>query len=812
MGLQSAMTTALTGLQAAETTIDVVGNNVANSNTVGFKESNVLFATQFYLTQAVGSAPNTTSGGTNPRQIGLGVNVAEIAPDFTQGTIQVSANPLDLAIQGDGFFMVQGPGGGAQRYYTRNGQFKTNAINELTTTGGDRVLGFGVNDEFVVDTQRIVPLSIPFGSSAVAQETNNVRLVGNLPVAAEDVATQPGIVQSVILNDNSVEIPDNIAVGDVQQVDAPMAGTAAAQGAGTGLIGQGRYSYKIAFVDPTALAGHDEAPPSAEFGNITIPVAGTDSIQLSSLPVSTNAAVYTQKRIYRIDLDDPAGQYQLVAQVPQGDLTYTDTAATASLTTALNDDSLDQTEYNYFYTFTAPGIESRPTNESATISVSTTNRRIHLDNLPQPDVGSQFTNIRIYRNIDNEPGNFYLVDEVPAGTTTYIDDAPDADIKNPANLLDRNGPPVNTATPLTHVSTFDGSSYVNLFQPGTLQFTGSKGPNGGLDLATKEMTITTTTTVADLLKFMQESLGILTNSPDPDNPLTGNPGGSLSGSSQLQFESNDGIANAVNIKQTAFRLVPSNGGTPYTVPLTFSDEQTATGAGSTTETIVYDSLGIPLTVRLTTVLESTSDSQTTYRWYATSADNQPISGVDTTVGTGIIRFNGQGKFISATDTAVSIDRREVASNSPVTFDWDFSRITALSQNSNGIQASSQDGFAAGTLASFSITETGRIKGVYSNGVTRDLGQLLMSTFANPGGLQQIGDNLWAQGVNSGEPLTGIPGENGNGTLTSGAVELSNTDIGQNLIDLILASTQYRGGTRVITSAQQLLDELMSLRR
>jgi len=351
-----------------------------------------------------------------------------------------------------------------------------------------------------------------------------------------------------------------------------------------------------------------------------------------------------------------------------------------------------------------------------------------------------------------------------------------------------------------------------LFQPGTLQFTGSKGPNGGLDLATKEMTITTTTTVADLLKFMQESLGILTNSPDPDNPLTGNPGGSLSGSSQLQFESNDGIANAVNIKQTAFRLVPSNGGTPYTVPLTFSDEQTATGAGSTTETIVYDSLGIPLTVRLTTVLESTSDSQTTYRWYATSADNQPISGVDTTVGTGIIRFNGQGKFISATDTAVSIDRREVASNSPVTFDWDFSRITALSQNSNGIQASSQDGFAAGTLASFSITETGRIKGVYSNGVTRDLGQLLMSTFANPGGLQQIGDNLWAQGVNSGEPLTGIPGENGNGTLTSGAVELSNTDIGQNLIDLILASTQYRGGTRVITSAQQLLDELMSLRR
>src|SRR6187399_861254 len=139
MGLQSAMTTALTGLQAAETTIDVVGNNVANSNTVGFKESNVLFATQFLQTQSIGSSPSTSSGGTNPRQIGLGVSVAEIAPDFTQGTIQVSSNPLDLAIQGDGFFMVQGSGGGNQVFYTRNGQFKTNAQNELVNTTGNRV-------------------------------------------------------------------------------------------------------------------------------------------------------------------------------------------------------------------------------------------------------------------------------------------------------------------------------------------------------------------------------------------------------------------------------------------------------------------------------------------------------------------------------------------------------------------------------------------------------------------------------------------------------------------------------------------------
>jgi flagellar hook protein FlgE len=315
-----------------------------------------------------------------------------------------------------------------------------------------------------------------------------------------------------------------------------------------------------------------------------------------------------------------------------------------------------------------------------------------------------------------------------------------------------------------------------------------------------------------LIDFMQQALGIQTTSPDPNNPLTGNPGGSLGGDNRIHFESNEGTSNAVSINQNAFRFVDSNG-TPTTVPLNFgSTGPAATGAGTSTEMVVYDSLGIPLTVQLTTALESTQNGITTYRWFATSPDNQPATGVNTTVGTGLISFDGNGKFISSSNNEVTIDRRDVASNSPVTLNLDFSQITALSSQSDGqVQMSTQDGFAAGTLSSFSITETGRIKGVYSNGVTRDLGQLLMAKFNNPSGLEQVGDNLYAAGVNSGEPLRDIPGSSGIGSLTSGAVELSNTDIGKNLIDLILASTQYRGGTRVITSAQQLLDELLNLR-
>src|SRR5437868_14189539 len=100
MGLASALTTALTGLSAAETQIDVSGNNLANSQTVGFKASEAVFVTQFLQTQSLGSAPSSTNGGTNPRQTGLGVRVGSISPDFGQGTIEISSSPSDLAIQG----------------------------------------------------------------------------------------------------------------------------------------------------------------------------------------------------------------------------------------------------------------------------------------------------------------------------------------------------------------------------------------------------------------------------------------------------------------------------------------------------------------------------------------------------------------------------------------------------------------------------------------------------------------------------------------------------------------------------------------
>src|SRR6185369_8207020 len=205
MGLASSLTTALTGMSAAETQVDVVGNNLANSQTVGFKESRSIFATQFLQTYSIGSGPSATNGGTNPRQVGLGTRVAEIAPKFTQGTVQISSSPSDLAIQGDGFFMVEDSSGA--RLYTRDGQFKTNADNELVTVTGHRLLGYGVNENFELQTTSLTSLRIPLGNASTAQATQNVQLQGVLTPSG-DVADTAAVIESATLGDAIVPRAD----------------------------------------------------------------------------------------------------------------------------------------------------------------------------------------------------------------------------------------------------------------------------------------------------------------------------------------------------------------------------------------------------------------------------------------------------------------------------------------------------------------------------------------------------------------------------------------------------------------------------
>src|SRR5450755_3868275 len=159
MALTSALYTGLSGLDVAQTWMQVVGNNIANVNTTAYKSSRALFKSQFYVTTSSGSAPSADSGGSNPSQLGLGAAVSTIQKDFTPGSISATGNSNDLAIDGQGFFVVQDASQGQE--FTRDGSFSLNGSDQLVTTTGQNVQGYAVDPTGTVIPGKLVNMTIP---------------------------------------------------------------------------------------------------------------------------------------------------------------------------------------------------------------------------------------------------------------------------------------------------------------------------------------------------------------------------------------------------------------------------------------------------------------------------------------------------------------------------------------------------------------------------------------------------------------------------------------------------------------------------
>ena len=567
------LTTALTGLQAAETTIDVIGNNVANSQTVGFKESEAVFATQFLQTISIGSAPSTNSGGTNPRQIGLGVKVAEISPKFTQGTIEISSNPLDVAIQGDGFLIVQS---GTERLFTRNGQLKLNAENEVTTSTGQRVLGYGVNDDFEIQTDNLVPLSIPVGEERVAQATSEANFSGVLNPSV-DIGATPSVSTSIVLGDGTVAQPPSDSgqvfdINDISEAEAPIVtgvGTLATN-AGSG-PGAGQVQYRIAFLDGNGLE-------SALSSAITVDNSGgAGQVDLSSIPLGTGEFT-GGRRIYRTEADGTTF-YPLTTIADNTTTAFSDTTndgAPFNTQTALDTEIIAGGTYNYYVTYfdSTNNIETRPTSRIGTQSLISPGGKIHLDltdldALSHPEFN--FDQIRIYRNLTSDSSDFRRVDDpaspISIGATSFVDNVSDATLST-RDAIDLDGPPAETGSRLVDlvVRKWRKAMWKTSSRRETLTFTAEKD---GVALTPKSLTITgdpldvggAGTTVQELLDFMTDALGIDTASDDPDNPFP--TAGSISiVNGQIVITSNLGEENAIEIPLTAFSLQPTgeNGG------------------------------------------------------------------------------------------------------------------------------------------------------------------------------------------------------------------------------------------------------------
>jgi flagellar hook protein FlgE len=142
---------------------------------------------------------------------------------------------------------------------------------------------------------------------------------------------------------------------------------------------------------------------------------------------------------------------------------------------------------------------------------------------------------------------------------------------------------------------------------------------------------------------------------------------------------------------------------------------------------------------------------------------------------------------------------------------DFSAITQFGSASN-LTNQTQDGFTSGSFQTLSIDSGGRVVAQFSNGQTRTLAQVVLSRFTNPDGLTRSGENGFAETVDSGPPLAGAPTNNGLGRLISQTIEQSNVDLGKEFVDMIITQRAFQANSRTITTTDEMLSELINLKR
>jgi flagellar hook protein FlgE len=259
-----------------------------------------------------------------------------------------------------------------------------------------------------------------------------------------------------------------------------------------------------------------------------------------------------------------------------------------------------------------------------------------------------------------------------------------------------------------------------------------------------------------------------------------------------------------------------------TTQASFSGNLDATATGTdvlTTQVTVYDGLGDAHLISIQfknhqVPAGGTPPAGATSSWEWTAWEGQPGTGTaigdSSSAGNERLYFNAQGALLTAPNSFnVIVPASNGATGLPVSLE--FSKISQLSTTSQ-VNPTGQNGFPPGSLSSFTIGADGLITGNFSNGLTRVLGQIALSVFPNPGGLERIGANMWRGSDNSGQPVTGAPRSGSQGSVTAGFLEQSNVDVGNEFSDLIVTQRGFQANTKVVTTVDEMMQDLINMKR
>ncbi len=430
---------------------------------------------------------------------------------------------------------------------------------------------------------------------------------------------------------------------------------------------------------------------------------------------------------------------------------------------------------------------------------------------------------------------------IPSGTLTVAEETRVVTLSGNLNAdgdLATTGSLITLGTFLVSAAPATGTTLLTALDPplafadgDTLTISGAE--RGGKTVPDATLNVTTTTDVDELMEFFRRALGIYDQGGfnATDDPYVADDGSvTIDASGNVIIEGNRGTLNDLAIDTT--QLIVDSGGT-ITNPFVPVKNATANGESIRTSFVVYDSLGTELQIDLTMVLVHKDNNGTFWRPMSHSSDDTdlqnhlengtlPVAAPWLPTGAEedlpLLRFDNFGVLADETPLALSVDRANTGAKNPMGFDIRFTSpgdsVSAFSNTgeSSTLAAVQQDGSPIGTLNSFSVGVDGIITGGFTNGLTRTIGQVALAKFRNAEGLVDVGNNLFGVGPNSGTALITTPLEFGTGRIVGGALEVSNVDLSAEFINMIQAQTGYSAAARVISTTDELLQQLLLIGR
>ncbi|EIT8307382.1 flagellar hook protein FlgE [Campylobacter coli] len=840
----------VSGLQAHQVAMDVEGNNISNVNTTGFKYSRADFGTMFSQTVKIATAPTDGRGGSNPLQIGLGVSVSSTTRIHSQGSVQTTDKNTDVAINGDGFFMVSDDGG-LTRYLTRSGDFKLDAYGNFVNNAGFVVQGWNINwDTQSIDSSRtpqnifIDPgMHIPAAKStevAIKANLNSGLNIGNAarPLYALDSVhgfnkktgetkdeNDNGITQFYTTSKNSMEVTE-------KGVDAG----SLFNGSGQGLNlreGQGIW---MSFAD-------------SKFTTNGLNITGFDANNKANQQNVVFWGSENQKTRLDITLNGVA--------IQNADIT-----------------SLDQA-IAYINTFTNPQEGREGTGIVASKNANGTG--IIFTNRNENGTTDNMKNINLVVNQANSAGELWNATwQQGQNNFTFAEVNPNQNVSTwtatggGGNLPNITGP-TNAAVITAHKYTYSSSpqNIPPMYNPdGGPAFndndnnpaTKPTDPASGnywdaLKGSLYNTDVRVFRTTEDLRELLQR---------DARYGVDYNGNGAFAAENINQkvtiTVSDDGRFTVSNAKQDS--QIPANAlqnqavtttakdlsfnVTAYTDALgkvstndaftkifkAFDGVQTAGSQKKESEQLklsafsagleIYDSLGSKHTLEVQFVKQSTTQDGGN-EWQMIIRVPEPAE-INTTgegpnnIVVGTARFNNDGSLASYNPKTLNFSPNNGAAPNQqikLSFGTSGSNDGLVSSNSaSTLTGQATDGYTSGNLKpdAIRVDDKGNILGEFTNGKTFAVAKIAMASVANNSGLEEIGGNLFKVTANSGAIVVGEAGTGGRGEMKTSALEMSNVDLSRSLTELIIIQRGYQANSKTISTSDQMLQTLIQLKQ